>query len=257
MSTTIQALQDEQRRFSPSPQFAAAGQVHDPHTTPAPASVSLARVAFLRSLHPRDLARLEQLVPQIAVLPNQPLPAVLAKRDQLLIVREGRLALLATTPGGHRFMAALLERGSLFSTLGGVRPPEVLPLEDAVVSAIPESALRSLAIRYPQLGVDLAQALTDRIATLREAGAIVSQMHVDDRLWARVVDLAGRIGVVTRAGVELRVGLTHAQWALLVGASRESVTLAFGRFRHRGMMTAEHRMITIPHAVFDECAPDG
>jgi CRP-like cAMP-binding protein len=223
---------------------------------PAAAALPLARLGFLRSLHPRDLARLEQLVPQIAVLPHQDLPAVLGKRDQLVIVREGRLALLAATSRGHRFMAALLERGSFFSTLGGLRPPEVLPLGDVVVSAIPETALRSLVVRYPQLGIDLAQSLTEGIVTLREAGAIVSQMHVDDRLWARVIDLAERIGVVTRDGVELRVGLTHAQWALLVGGSRESVTLAFGRFKAQGLMTTQHRMITIPHTVFDDCTAD-
>lgn len=225
-------------------------------TSLTPACVPLAELSVLRSVHPRDLARLEQLVPRVAALPDRELPAMLGHRDQLLVVREGRLALLATTPGGHRFMAALLERGSLFSTLGGAPPPEVLPLQDTVVSAIPQSALRSLAVRYPQLGIDLAEALTDRIATLREVGAIVSQMHVDDRLWARVLDLAERIGVVTTNGVELRIALTHAQWALLVGASRESVTLAFGRFKRTGMMTIEDRRITISQTVFDGYSDD-
>ena len=65
-------------------------------------------------------------------------------------------------------------------------------------------------------------------------------MSVRERLFLRLAELAARFGVVRREGVELSLRLTHRQWAELVGASREAVTIAFkglerdGRLERRG-----------------------
>ncbi len=76
--------------------------------------------------------------------------------------------------------------------------------------------------------------LTDRVAMLRETVALVSEMRVEDRLRARLHQLADGFGVATVEGIELRLDLTHAQWASLVGASREAVTTAFSKLRGAG-----------------------
>ena len=112
--------------------------------------------------------------------------------------------------------------------------------------------LRALAGRYPESGIDLAETLSERISLLRDVVASVGQMHADDRLWARIVALTERMGVATHAGAELRLALTHAQWAQLTGASRESVTLALGRFRREGRITMDGRHITVPWDAMEE-----
>lgn len=56
----------------------------------------------------------------------------------------------------------------------------------------------------------------------------------------------GAIGVPTAAGVELRLELTHAQWARLVGCSRESVTLASMTRGREGSIEVAGRTVTIP-----------
>ena len=71
-------------------------------------------------------------------------------------------------------------------------------------------------------------------------------MRVEDRLRARLHQLADGFGVATRAGIELRLELTHAQWASLVGASREAVTTAFSKLRGSGSIEMDGRSITIP-----------
>lgn len=211
-----------------------------------PACLPLARLGMLQSVGARDVAALERFVLRVPWPAGAPMPPALRRDDHLFVVREGRVALLGTAPGGHRIMVALVERGVVYSSLGGVGVPDAIALEDAVVSPVPAATLRALVRRWPEVGLDLAVALTDRLAMLREVVAAVGQMHVEDRLWARVVALAERVGIATAAGAELRLALTHAQWALLVGGSRESVTLAFGRFRRAGMLTVNGRVIVVP-----------
>jgi CRP/FNR family cyclic AMP-dependent transcriptional regulator len=219
---------------------------------PSPAQLPLARVDVLRRLVSADLVRLERLLPTVAWLADTPMPADLLLDDHLYILREGRLALLGTAATGHSIMIALLDRGAVFSTLGGAEPPEAIALEDAVISPIPAATLRALTSRYPQLGLDVAEALSERVAMLREVTAVVGQMHVDDRLWARLLQLAERMGVATSAGLDLRLGLTHAQWARLIGCSRESVTLAFGKLKREGSIDVAGRTITIPWQAIHE-----
>ena len=70
---------------------------------------------------------------------------------------------------------------------------------------------------------------------------------IHDRL--REDGVLSRFGVATREGVELRLELTHAQWASLVGASREAVTTAFSKLRASGAVEMDGRSITIPWEV--------
>jgi CRP/FNR family transcriptional regulator len=119
-------------------------------------------------------------------------------------------------------------------------------LEDSAISPLPGRAIEGLIARYPRMGRNLAEMLSDRVSTLSETVALVSEMRVEDRLRARLHQLADRFGVATRDGVELRLDLTHAQWASLVGASREAVTTAFSKLRSSGALDMEGRTVTIP-----------
>lgn len=211
--------------------------------------VDLAQMDLFAGLPERDLALLDGRLPLVRWPRGATMPEPLARLDHLYLVREGRLALFESTAPGHEIMIALLEAGAIYSTLGAVPPSSVSALEDSAVSPLSTRAVEGLIARYPRLGRNLAELLSDRCAMLRETVALVSEMRVEDRLRARLHQLAERFGVATRAGIELRLDLTHAQWASLVGASREAVTTAFSKLRGAGLVEMEGRSITIPWEV--------
>jgi CRP/FNR family transcriptional regulator len=197
----------------------------------------------------RDLMLLESRLSLVRWPRGGEMPEPLSRPDHLYLVREGRLAMFERTAPGHQIMSALLEAGAIYSTLGEAGPPNAAVLEDAAVSPLPGRAVECLIARYPRLGRNIAELLSDRVAMLRETVALVSEMRVEDRLRARLHQLADRFGVATRDGVRLRLDLTHAQWASLVGASREAVTTAFGKLRAQGHVMADGRCLTIPWEV--------
>ena len=147
-------------------------------------------------------------------------PAPLTRADHLFVVREGRIALFQSTEDGVDLMTSILDEGSVYSTLGMDREPVVMALEDSAVSPLSGRAIEGLIARYPRLGRNIATVLSERITGLSETIALVSEMRVEDRLRARLHQLADRFGVTATDGVQLRLELTHAQWASLVGASR-------------------------------------
>jgi CRP/FNR family transcriptional regulator len=208
--------------------------------------VGLTRMDLFAGLPERDLALLDSRLPLVRWPRGASMPEPLGRQDHLFVVREGRLALFESTAPGHEIMISLLDPGAIYSTLGAAPAASISALEDSAVSPLSGRAVEGLIARYPRLGRNLAELLSDRVATLRETVALVSEMRVEDRLRARLHQLADGFGVATRAGIELRLELTHAQWASLVGASREAVTTAFSKLRGSGSIEMDGRSITIP-----------
>ncbi len=193
----------------------------------------------------RDLELLEGRLGMVRWPQGAETPAPLERTDQLFIVREGRIALYEGT-GPDQVMIAILEAGSIWSTLGGGSAPALSALESSAISPLPSRAIDALCVRYPRLARNLATLLTERCSALAETVAMVSEMRVEDRLRARLHQLAERFGITGRDGIRLRLELTHAQWASLVGASREAVTTAFGKLKTQGDVVLDGRIILIP-----------
>ena len=205
-----------------------------------PGRPGLAQMDLFAGLPERDLALLDSRLPLVRWPRGAAMPEPLSRPDHLYLVREGRLALFESTAPGHEIMISLLDSGAIYSTLGAAPAANITALEDSAVSPLSGRAVEGLIARYPRLGRNLAEHLSDRVAMLRETVALVSEMRVEDRLRTRLHQLADRFGV------ELRLDLTHAQWASLVGASREAVTTAFSKLRGNGAVEMEGRSITIP-----------
>lgn len=214
-----------------------------------PGRVGLTRMDLFAGLPDRDLALLDSRLPLVRWPRGASMPEPLSRPDHLFVIREGRLALFESTAPGHEIMISLLDPGAIYSTLGTAPAASVSALEDSAVSPLSGRAVEGLIARYPRLGRNLAEMLSDRVACLNETVALVSEMRVEDRLRARLHQLADGFGVATRAGIELRLELTHAQWASLVGASREAVTTAFSKLRGSGSIEMDGRSITIPWTV--------
>lgn len=210
------------------------------------ARLTLAQMDLFSGLPERDLAILESRMPVVRWPRGAEMPEPLGRCDTLYVIREGRVALFECTAPGHEIMISLLDSGNIYSTLGAAPAANVTALEDTAITPLPGRAVEGLIARYPRLGRNLAEMLSDRIAVLRETVALVSEMRVEDRLRARLHQLADRFGITTRDGVELRLELTHAQWASLVGASREAVTTAFSKLRSAGMLDMDGRTVIIP-----------
>ena len=173
-------------------------------------------------------------------------PAALTRGDHVYLVRQGRIALYDSPADGPEVMTAVVEPGAVYSSLGLASAPKATALEMSAVTPLPVHAIEALITRYPRFGVNLSVALSSRLINLRETVGIVSEMRVEDRLRRRLHQVAEQIGTAAPEGVRIGLDLTHAQWASLIGASREAVTTAFGKLRAAGEVEMDGRSITIP-----------
>ncbi len=212
----------------------------------------LAGFAVLEALSSNDLDRLEEMIPRHRWNHGSWTPDAVRVDDGLVLIRTGLVALTPAGTADGFMLTDLVDRGECYSTLGGEPGPCAIALRDTVASVLPGPVLRFLIGRAPDIGFALMDALTARAAMLRRTIVSLGRVSVEDRLWARITEFAAHVGVVTPHGTELRLDLTHAQWARVVGGSRESVTLAFGRLERMGLLDRSGRTLLILSADRDE-----
>lgn len=207
---------------------------------------ALSRQDLFDGIPRRDLDLLDAKLPLVRWPRDAETPAALMRGDHVYLVRQGRIALYDNPADGPEVMTAVVEPGAVYSSLGLESAPKATALEMSAVTPLPVHAIEALINRYPRFGVNLAVALSSRLINLRETVGIVSEMRVEDRLRRRLHQVAEQIGTAAPEGVRIGLDLTHAQWASLIGASREAVTTAFGKLRAAGEVEMDGRSITIP-----------
>lgn len=165
------------------------------------------------------------------------------------VVGGGRLALGVVAAEGRDRTIGILEEGDLL-----VRPFDgwaatgsrvrCFAIEDARVHLVDRERMETW-IRDPALAANLVRVLSAQIAERELAVAIALEPRLERRLLLKLRQLAERWGRVTPDGVRLDLRLTHQELANMVGAVRESITLALGRLAEAGEIEVRNRTLTI------------
>lgn len=119
-------------------------------------------------------------------------------------------------------------------------------LTDAV--AVPVDSERfSEWLTDPVLAANIVRHLAGQVADRSLAAATALEPRVERRVLLKIRQLAHRYGRATPQGLRLDLKLTHQQLADMVGAVRESVTIALGKLHAQGDLRVENRTIWLPY----------
>ncbi|MGD9696870.1 MAG: Crp/Fnr family transcriptional regulator [Thermoleophilia bacterium] len=165
------------------------------------------------------------------------------------LVGGGRLALSFASDEGRDRTIGIVEEGDLL-----VRPTEswatvgprvrCVALERSVLHPVDRRRMDAW-LRDPGLAANMVRVLSAQIADRELTVAIALEPRVERRLLLKLRQLAERWGRVTPDGVRLDLHLTHQELANMVGAVRESVTIALGRLASAGEIDVRNRTLLI------------
>lgn len=166
------------------------------------------------------------------------------------IVASGRIAVEVNVEGERRRTIALLQQGDAFVTpttaWQGAPGARMVAATDSAVVLI-GGTLEEVVAADPVVGAWVMCALAGAVADRELSASIALEPRLERRLLLKLRQLADRWGVVTSAGVRLDLRVTHQELADMVGAARESVTLAFGRLQEQGEIELRQRTVIICH----------
>ena len=166
------------------------------------------------------------------------------------IVSAGRFAVVVDAEGARSRTIALVQEGDALvmptEEWQGAPGARVVAATDSEVLVV-TGALDEVVASDAAAGAWLVRAMAQAVADRELSAAIALEPRLERRLILKLRQLAERWGRVTPEGVRLDLRVTHQELADMVGAARESVTVAFGRLQDQGEIELRRRTVIIRH----------
>ena len=175
------------------------------------------------------------------------------------VVTSGRLALFFEAEEARPRTVSLVEEGDVLvrpnSAAGRGPHLRCRAIEPSSVLQVPRDRLDEW-MEHRALAGNLVRILSAQVGDRELAVAIALEPRVERRLLLKIRQLADRWGRVTPRGVRLDLRLTHQELADMVGAVRESVTVALGSLAKQRVLSIRDRTILIRNDGDSPDAPD-
>lgn len=219
-------------------------------TLPLATSRAGGQVGFLMGLppfsdrHRRAVEALAGLAEVRRVRRGAALWRVGDEADTVMVVRSG-VVLLRSELAEHTVTLDVCGRGAFLGIAGGVRDHEATVHEDASVLRIDRDDFERWLVHHPgvvpavlAVAAHISQRMASRLALVSLHGARA-------RLALLLLDLVEHFGVRDSRGVIVDLRLTHREMATLIGATRETVSVAIVELRNAGTIATESRRVIV------------
>jgi len=170
--------------------------------------------------------------------------------DSVFLVVRGRVRIVSLTPEGKEAILGLVEPGELFGEMALVsESPREEHAETAVAStiaALPRDALEAVMSRNSNLSIGVWKFIGWQRQRIERRLRSLLFRSTRERVLLLLVELAEQYGQpATQGTVDLGIRLSHQEFANLIGATRESVTVALGDLQNEGLLAIGRQRVTI------------
>jgi CRP-like cAMP-binding protein len=160
----------------------------------------------------------------------------------LFALTSGLATLTEPDPGGRAHLLQTFSPGDVFGLATGVlgiyRTTSAAALTDADALLIRRELFEDLRHRFPALAHQVTVELARMLCRSEETTVRLTLSSVTSRLAKLLLDVSSATGADHHC-------MSHSDLALLVGASRETITRTLGRLRRAGILAADGHQLTI------------
>lgn len=168
------------------------------------------------------------------------------------MIKNGAVRLARITEDGKEVTVAVLGRGDIFGEeslfANAPRTTFAVAIEETLICTARAEDLFSLMKTEPQLALNVAKVVSDRLVEMTSTVEDLSYARLSDRLMHLLQRLASEHGRPVDGGVEITVRLTHADLASLIGSTRETVSLELARLVRAGRVKQKGQTLIVPPA---------
>lgn len=170
--------------------------------------------------------------------------------DEMYLVLAGEVVVLRLGPGGDEFVVEAFIAGDVMGQLHFFdrRPRRILDARAAAATSclsLPRDAVLRLLERKPELMLSMLRAYSLWIRQRDLLGADGAFRNLTSRLVTKLLQLSDRYGEAVAGGVEIRLHLTEATLANMLGASRENVSRALALLLRSGDLRRERGIFLV------------
>jgi CRP/FNR family cyclic AMP-dependent transcriptional regulator len=201
---------------------------------------------FLEPLSEEQLEKFAARCPDIFYKQgeNVSMPGETGDKGFFYIVKQGRVRVYELGPGGQEHTLTEIRDGTAFAAqrLDGVYAQA---MEQTILVVLRREDMKQLIGSCPEVGVRFIEALIKTLRASESRSVDIALKEVPARLASLLLELVEVGGVVTGEGYKLPTHYTHERLGSMIGATRETVTRAFGRLQDEGAVELRRRLIYI------------
>jgi CRP-like cAMP-binding protein len=169
--------------------------------------------------------------------------------DRVLMIRAGRVKVIATTSSGREVVLAFRGPGELIGEQGALdgvpRAATVCAVEPVEALSITVRGFRSFLAAHPDASLTLMGMLSLRLRDADAKRIEFSAFTTIERVATRLLELAERFGLEEGGSIRIELPLTQDELAGATGASIESVGRALQTLRSLKCIETRRREIRI------------
>jgi len=217
------------------------------------------QVPFLRQLGANDAEALLQRLRRRVVPKASPVLRAGSAGEDVIVVLEGRVKLVAAGAGGREVVLAIRGPGELIgemAVLGGMRRTATgVAVDEVTVGSIEGDEFRAFLAEHSDVGLVLIRMLVRRLAEADRDRIDLATHDSIGRVAKRLLELAADHGVPAEVGRRIDLSLSQDELASWTGATRETVSRALRLMRALGWIATDRREITVldPAALRRRC----
>lgn len=129
--------------------------------------------------------------------------------------------------------------------LDGVAAESAVAVEESSALMLPMQSFRRLVWAEAEIRLAVLEALLALRVEAEDRLARLLRLDVEARLRGFLLTAAERWGRRHPDGLEVAAAFTHAEIAAVIGVTRETVTLLFGKLRREGFVASQGRAIVL------------
>jgi CRP/FNR family transcriptional regulator, cyclic AMP receptor protein len=211
--------------------------------------VSSGHTPFLRQLGPEDADALVGLTRRRRIKRSEPILRAGAAGDEVVVVLEGRVKLVAFGADRREVVLGLRGPGELLgemAALGGQRrTATAIAVDDGEVGFMHADELRTYLREHPDSALVLIRMLVRRLSEATRDVVDLATRDSVGRIAKRLLELSSEHGAPAGAGMRIELSLSQDELAQWTGATRETVSRALRLMRQLGWVATDHRTITV------------
>ena len=211
--------------------------------------MSTGRIPFLRQLSHQDADELLRQARRRTFPPRTTILQGGAAADDVLLVLEGRVRLVAYGADEREVVLAIRGPGELVGEMASLgadrRVASAIALDEVQAGILSGDEFRDFLREHPDVTLVVIRMLVRRLAEATRD--LIDQATQDSlgRVAKRLLELADDLGTPTGVGGTVELSLTQDELARWTGATRETVSRSLRLMRQLGWVSTDQRKITV------------
>jgi len=207
-------------------------------------------VDVFESLSASEIERLDERLPDARLETGDIFYSPGDPSEKVFILRRGKARIYKVADDGREFTLAVVGAGTMFGemtlTAQRLQGACAQAMEPSEVSMMLREDLERLILEKPQVGLQIAHLLSERLRRYEIRLEDITLKDVPTRLASMILLLVEAEGVVTSEGyIKIRSHYTHQRLGSMIGTTREAVSRAFGVLQEETIVELRRRIIYV------------